>query len=87
MYFCADKDNKVNIMEWTSFWHGIQYIFEEILFIPLDALRTIELDSWWLANIVNIIFFLIAASAFIYWMKRLGDFRDDEKQNAAHSAH
>lgn len=74
-------------MEWIDFWHGIQYLFEEILFVPLDWLRNLQFDSWWLANMVSWVFLLTAAAAFIYWMKRLDDFHDDEKENASHSAH
>lgn len=74
-------------MEWIDLWTGIQYLFEEILFLPLDWLRKLQFESWWLANIVNWIFFLIAAAAFIYWMKCLKDFKEDERQNSAHSAH
>lgn len=74
-------------MEWTDFWHGIAYLFEEILFIPLDWLRNLQFESWWLANTVSWIFILIGASAFIYWMVQLKGFHDEEKENAAHSAH
>ncbi len=74
-------------MEWIDFWNGIQYLFEKILFIPFDWLRTLQLESWWLSNMVSWVFLLTGAAAFIYWMKCLNDFHEDEKQNAAHSAH
>lgn len=74
-------------MEWTDFWRGIQYVFEEILFVPLNWLRDLQLDSWWLANIVSWIFLLIGAAGFIYWMKQLKNFHDEERENASHSAH
>ena len=74
-------------MEWTDLWEGIAYLFEEILFAPLDALRKLELDSWLFANGINWVFVLIAAAAFLYWMKQLKIFHEEEKENASHSAH
>lgn len=74
-------------MEWTDFWRGIQYIFEEILFAPLNWLRDLQLDSWWGANIISWIFLLTAAAGFIYWMKQLKGFHDEEMENASHSEH
>jgi hypothetical protein len=46
-----------------SFFEGIQYLFVEILFVPLDAIRTLELTNWWAANAINWLFVLICASA------------------------
>ena len=74
-------------MEWIDFWNGIQYLFEEILFIPLNWMRELELESWWLANSVSWIFILIGAAGFIYWLKQLKGFHDEERENASHSAH
>lgn len=74
-------------MEWTDFWKGIQYIFEEILFFPLNWLRDLQLDSWWLANTMSWVFLLIGAAGFIYWMKQLKSFHDEEMENASHSEH
>lgn len=71
----------------TEFWKGIQALFEEFLFIPLNFLRDVQFDSWWLANIVNIILILIGMAAFTYWMLQLRDFQDEERENAAHSDH
>ncbi|SDR84895.1 hypothetical protein SAMN04487764_0840 [Gillisia sp. Hel1_33_143] len=62
-----------------DFFEGIAWLFENVLFIPLDALRTLQLDSWWLANIMNWIFMIIGAAAFIYWMLQLKKFDDEEK--------
>lgn len=71
----------------TDFWRGIQSFFEDFLFIPLNYLRDLQFDSWWLANIVNIILILIGMAAFTYWMMKLNSFREEEKENASHSAH
>lgn len=57
-----------------DFFEGIQWFFEEVLFAPLHWLRDLELDSWFLANIINWIFVIIAAAAFIYWMLKLKKF-------------
>ena len=54
-----------------DFWEFIASIFEDFLFIPLDALRSLELDSWWAANLLNFVFVLIAAAAFAYWLLQL----------------
>lgn len=74
-------------MQWIDFWQAIEYLFVEILFIPLDWLRNLQFESWWLANMVSWVFILTGAAAFIYWMVQLNGFREEEKENASHSAH
>jgi hypothetical protein len=64
-------------MTWKGFWEGIASLFEDFLFIPYNALMKVELDSWWLANIVSWIFLLIGITAFIYWLKKLRDFNEN----------
>ena len=64
-------------MTWKGFCEGIASIFEDFLFIPYDALRKLELDSWWLANIFSWIFLLIGAAAFIYWLGKLRDYNEN----------
>ncbi|CAM3342836.1 DUF6341 family protein [Aequorivita lipolytica] len=61
-------------MTWKGFWEGIASLFENVLFIPYDALR--EIDSWWLANIFSWVFLLIGAAAFIYWLSKLKNFNE-----------
>ncbi|WP_081209467.1 DUF6341 family protein [Salegentibacter sediminis] len=70
-----------------DFFEGIAWLFEEVLFIPLDALRKLELDSWWAANAINFIFILIGFAAFFYWMKQLKKFNDNNEENRDPSAH
>ena len=70
----------------TEFFEGIGSFFEDFAFVPLDYLRDVQLDSWWLANLMNWIFVLIGFAAFYYWMKQLKKFQDEEKENASHSA-
>lgn len=64
-------------MTWKGFWEVIASLFEDILFIPYNALMKLELESWWLANIVSWVFLLIGASAFIYWLIQLKGFNEN----------
>ena len=71
-----------------AFFEGIQYLFVNILFAPLDFLRSLELKSWFVANTINWIFMIICASAMVYWIRQLKIFEDagTEKQDTtAHS--
>ncbi|SFE53957.1 DUF6341 family protein [Flavobacterium xueshanense] len=71
-----------------SFFEGIQYLFVDILFAPLDFLRSLELSSWFVANTINWIFMIICAAAMVYWIRQLKIFEDagTEKQDTtAHS--
>ena len=45
----------------TAFFEGIQYLFVNILFAPLDFLRHLELVTWFGANTINWIFMIICA--------------------------
>lgn len=76
LYFCFLKFKD---MTWIGFWEAIASIFQNTLFIPLDALRTLELSTWWGANIVSWIFLLIGAAAFIYWMIHLNNFHESSE--------
>ncbi|WP_297332779.1 uracil phosphoribosyltransferase [Flavobacterium sp.] len=70
-----------------AFFEGIGYLFE-ILFIPFDLIRKLELDNWWIANIITWIFILICCAATWYWIKQLQLFKennDDEQDTTAHS--
>lgn len=71
-----------------SFFEGIQYLFEEILFIPMNFFAKTELENWWTANIINWIFTIICCVALVYWLKQLQIFKnnnDDEQDTTAHS--
>ena len=71
-----------------GFFEGIQWLFENILFLPHEFLRDIELTSWWIANCVNFFFLLIGIVALVYWSKKLKDFDDkgeEDKDVTAHS--
>jgi Family of unknown function (DUF6341) len=69
-----------------DFFEGIQYLFEEFLFIPFDALRS--LDNWWGANIVNWLLAIMGFSAMVYWILQLKKFDargEEDKSITAHS--
>lgn len=69
-----------------DFFYAIQDLFVNVLFAPLDALRTLELESWWAANAFSWVFIIIGFSFFIFWMRKLNIFNETEnKSNSAHS--
>ena len=75
-------------MTWKGVFEGIQSFAEDVLFLPYDALRSVEVDNWWLANIVSWILFAIGMVAFVYWMgqlKKANDNGEEDKSITAHS--
>jgi|TARA_B110000305_G_C19178312_1_gene510738 hypothetical protein len=71
-----------------EFFGLIEYLFVEILFIPLDFLRFLELESWALANSINFLFIIIISAALIYWTIQLIGFSktgEEDKDPSAHS--
>lgn len=70
-----------------DFFEGIAWLFENILFYPLDALRALELDSWFLANILNWIFLIVGILAFAYWMKQLQNYNDRNEEKRESTSH
>jgi hypothetical protein len=71
----------------TSFFEGIQYLFVNILFAPLDFLRSLELTSWFAANTINWIFMIICASAMVYWIKQLKLHKENGEEYQDTTAH
>lgn len=70
-----------------DFFYAIQDLFVDVLFLPLDALRALELDNWWAANVVSWIFTIIGIVAFVYWMKQLKGFNDNNEEDKSVTAH
>ncbi|KAA2219239.1 DUF6341 family protein [Maribacter flavus] len=68
-----------------SFFYGIEDLFVNVLFAPMDALRFME--SWTLSNILNWIFMLIGFVAFVYWMLELKKFNDNGEEDKSISSH
>ncbi len=67
-------------MTWRGFWEAIGSIFEDFLLIPLDALRALELESWWAANFISWIFVIIGSIALVYWLKQLIAFDENTEK-------
>jgi hypothetical protein len=70
-----------------DFFEAIAWLFEEVLFLPHNALRSLELDSWWLANGVNFLFAIVGFAAMVYWVNQLKIFNDRGEENKDPSAH
>ena len=71
-----------------DFFYSIAWLFEEVFFLPFDLLRTIQLDSWYISNIVSWSFILIGIAGASYWIKKLKEFDDsgeEDKDNTSHS--
>jgi len=66
---------------------GIQSLFEDLAFAPLNALRALELENWWAANIFNWLFMLIAMVAFVYWTQQLKKFNENKEENRSVVSH
>ena len=65
----------------------IASLFEDVLFLPFDALRELELSAWFAANGLNWIFMIIAAVAFVYWMLQLKKFNENNEEDRSTKAH
>ena len=50
-----------------SFFEGIQFLFVDVLFKPLDFLRSLELSTWFGANTINWIFMIVC---IVDWAKK-----------------
>ncbi len=70
-----------------DFFLGIQWLFENVLFIPQNFFRKLELESWFAANIFNWIFMIICAVAMVYWVKQLKLHQDNNEENQDTTAH
>lgn len=70
-----------------TFFEGIQWIFENILFIPQDFFRKLELSNWFWANIFNWILMAVCAYYIVYWIKQLKLHKDNNEENQDTTAH
>lgn len=70
-----------------AFFEGIQWLFENVLFIPHNFFRKLELSSWFGANIINWIFMIICAYFMVYWIKQLRIFDEKGEENQDTTAH
>ena len=70
-----------------DFFYGIQDLFVDVLFAPFDALKALELESWFLANFMSWFFIAIGFVAFTYWMLELKKYNDNDEEDKSVSAH
>lgn len=70
-----------------AFFEGIQSLFVDFLFAPLDLLRSLELSSWFGANFLNWIFMAICASAMVYWILQLREHKAKNEEYQDTTAH
>ena len=71
----------------TDFFNGIADLFVNVLFAPFDALRALELESWFSANIFSWIFMAIGFVAFVYWMLELKKYNANGEEDKSISSH
>ncbi|HMQ42993.1 MAG TPA: uracil phosphoribosyltransferase [Mariniflexile sp.] len=70
-----------------DFFYAIEDLFVNVLFAPFDALRTLELTSWFMANIISWIFMIIGFAAFVYWMLQSKKYNDNKEENKSITSH
>ena len=70
-----------------DFFNAIQDLFLNVLFAPYDALRFLELENWWSANIMSWFFMLIGMVAFVYWMGQLKTHSTNNEEDKSISSH
>ncbi len=70
-----------------DFFYAIEDLFVDYLFAPYDALRALELDNWWGANIMSWVFFATFLVSFVYWMKQLKQADDNNEEDKSVTAH
>lgn len=68
-------------------FEAIEDLFVNVLFAPFDALRALELESWFAANIMSWLFTIIGLVAFVYWMLQLKKFNDNNEEDKSISSH
>jgi hypothetical protein len=70
-----------------AFFEGIQTLFVDFLFKPLDWLRSLELDNWWLANIFSWIAIATCMYYTVYWCMQLQKHQNNGEENQDTTAH
>ncbi|TXE13008.1 uracil phosphoribosyltransferase [Seonamhaeicola algicola] len=70
-----------------DFFYAIRDLFVDVLFTPFDALKELELESWWAANTISWIFMIICMVAIVYWIKQLKIFNDNNEEDKSISSH
>ena len=70
-----------------DFFYAIEDLFVNVLFAPFDALRALELESWFSANIISWFFMIIGFIAFTYWMLQLKKYNDNNEEDKTVTSH
>lgn len=70
-----------------AFFEGIQSLFVDFLFKPLDLLRSLELSNWWLANIVSWALIIVCCYYIVYWCQELVKHKENNEENQDTTAH
>ena len=70
-----------------ALFEAIAYLFEEILFIPLNMLRELELTSWFFASALNWLFLAIGFAGLFYWLGKLKKFNDNNEEDLDSTSH
>ncbi|MCD2258222.1 DUF6341 family protein [Psychroserpens luteolus] len=70
-----------------DFFYAIEDLFVNILFAPFDALRALELENWWTANMLSWIFIIIGIVAMVYWMLQLKKFNANNEEDKSVTSH
>ncbi|MUU79051.1 DUF6341 family protein [Winogradskyella endarachnes] len=71
----------------NDFFNAIADLFVNVLFAPFDALRALELESWFGANFMSWIFMAIGFVAMVYWMLQLKKYNDNDEEDKSISSH
>ena len=76
---------KIKIMK--AVFEAIAYLFEEVLFIPLNMLRDLGASNWFAANALNWFFLMIGFAGLIYWLRQLKKFNDNNEEDFDSTSH
>ena len=68
-------------------FEAIAYLFEEVLFIPLNMLRDLGASNWFAANALNWFFLMIGFEGLIYWLRQLKKFNDNNEEDFDSTSH
>lgn len=68
-------------------FYAIQDLFVNVLFAPLDALRFLELENWFAANVMNWLFMIIGSVAIVYWMIQLNKHSANNEEDKSVTSH
>lgn len=70
-----------------DFFHGIQTLFVDYLFLPYDALRHLQESSWFLANTISWLFLITGIVTFTYWMLQIKGYNEDTTHSHTYDHH